>query len=157
MESYPVGNKTSLSRKPYIPDKKLLWITIRKSCSLFQNPSWKNCLKRPLADKSWWSHIRLAIKPRYLGNLTPQMKSYYGSLSGSHARSFRIRHEKSREAPSGGGLTITSYPVGNTTSVLHQHYDCVNNWFFAHCMLNCLCIKSTKRFFNDYISGINTW
>jgi len=31
----------------------------------------KNCLKRPLAEKSRWRHIRLAIKPRYLGNHTP--------------------------------------------------------------------------------------
>jgi len=47
MTSYPACNKTSLSRKPYIPDK------------IF----------------------------------------YHGTLSGGHGRSFRIRHEKSREAP----------------------------------------------------------
>jgi len=34
MTSYPVGNKTSLSRKPCIADKKILWITIMKSWSL---------------------------------------------------------------------------------------------------------------------------
>jgi len=34
MTSCPVGNKTSLSRKPCIADKKLLWITIMKSLSL---------------------------------------------------------------------------------------------------------------------------
>jgi len=34
MTSFPVGNKTSLSRKPCIADKKLLWITIMKSWSL---------------------------------------------------------------------------------------------------------------------------
>jgi len=50
----------------------------------------KNCLKRPLAEKSWWRHIRLAIKPRYLGNHASQIKSYYRTLSGSHGRSFRI-------------------------------------------------------------------
>jgi len=33
MTSYPVGNKTSLSQKPCIPDKKLLWNAIRKSWS----------------------------------------------------------------------------------------------------------------------------
>jgi len=49
MTLYPVGIKTSLSRKPCIPEK-----------------------------------------------------SYHGTLSGSHGRSFRIRHEKSPEAPSGG-------------------------------------------------------
>jgi len=41
LTSFPVCNKTSLSRKPCIPDKKLLWNAIRKSWSLFQNPSWK--------------------------------------------------------------------------------------------------------------------
>jgi len=41
MTSYPACNKTSLYRKPCTPDKKLLWNTMRKSWSLFQNPSWK--------------------------------------------------------------------------------------------------------------------
>jgi len=76
----------------------------------------KNRLKHPVTEKSPWRHIRLAIKPRYLGNHATQIKNYYRSLSGGHARSFRIRHEKSREAPPGGGLTFTSYPVSNTTS-----------------------------------------
>jgi len=34
MTSYPACNKISLSRKPCIADKKLLWITIMKSWSL---------------------------------------------------------------------------------------------------------------------------
>jgi len=116
MTSYPVYNKTSLSRKPCIEDKKLLWNTIGKTWSLFQNPSWKiSC--GPLAEKSRWRHIRLAIKPRYLGNHAPQIKCYHGTLSGSYGRSFRIRHEKVRALPSGGELTMTSYLVGNTTSL----------------------------------------
>jgi len=41
MTSYPACNKTSLSRKPCIADKKLPWIAIRKSWSLLQNSSWK--------------------------------------------------------------------------------------------------------------------
>jgi len=57
----------------------------------------------------------LAIKPRYLGNHTSQIKSYYGSLSGSHGQSFRNRHEKSPEAPPGEEITITSY-LGNQAS-----------------------------------------
>jgi len=40
LTSYPACNNTSLSRKPSISNKKFLWISIRKSCSLFQNPSW---------------------------------------------------------------------------------------------------------------------
>jgi len=44
-------------------------------------------------------------------------KSYYGSLSGSHSRCFRIRHEKSRELPPGGEITMTSYLACNKTSV----------------------------------------
>jgi len=73
----------------------------------------KNRLKRPLAEKSRWRHIRLAIKPRYLGNHASQMKSYYRTLSGSHGRSFRIRHKKFPEAPSSIEITMTSYPPCN--------------------------------------------
>jgi len=57
----------------------------------------KNRLKRPLAEKSWWRHIRLAIKPRYLENHASQINIYYGTLARSCGRSFRIRHEKSPE------------------------------------------------------------
>jgi len=39
MTSYPVSNKTSLSRKPCILDTKLVWNAIWKSWSLFQNLS----------------------------------------------------------------------------------------------------------------------
>jgi len=78
----------------------------------------ENRVERPLAEKSRWHHIRLAITPRYLGNHASQIKSYYGTLYGSHGRSFRMRHKKSSEAPPGGGLTMTSYPVGNKTSLL---------------------------------------
>jgi len=77
----------------------------------------KNHLKRPLAEKLRWRPIRLAIKPRYLGNHASQIKSYYGTLSGSHSRSFRICHEKSPEAPPGGEITMTSYPPCNKTSL----------------------------------------
>jgi len=117
MTSYPAFNKTSFSWKPCIPDKKLLWNTIRKSSSLFHNPSCKIVWSSPQAAKSRWRHIRLSIELCYLGNHASQIKSYYGTLSGSHCRCSRIRHEKSREAPPGGGLTITSYPVSNTTSI----------------------------------------
>jgi len=48
MTSYPVSNKTSLSRKPFVPDKKLLWNANSKSWSLFQNPSWKIAWSAPL-------------------------------------------------------------------------------------------------------------
>jgi len=49
-------------------------------------------------------------------NHASQIKSYYGSVSESHGRSFRILHENVRYAPPGGGMAMTSYPVGNTTS-----------------------------------------
>jgi len=77
----------------------------------------KTCLERPLAEKLQWRHFRLAINPRYLGNHGSQIKSYYGTLSGSNGRSFRIRHEKKPETPPGGGITMTSYPVCNKTSL----------------------------------------
>jgi len=37
----------------------------------------KTCVKRLLAEKSRWRHIRLEIKPPYLGNHASQIKSYY--------------------------------------------------------------------------------
>jgi len=75
----------------------------------------KTCMKRPLAEKSRWRHFRLAIKPRYLGNHVSHIKSYFGSLSGSHARSFRIRPKQSSEAPLGEKIMMTSYPACNKT------------------------------------------
>jgi len=35
----------------------------------------KTCVKRPLAEKLRWLHIRFAIKPRYLRNHAPQTNS----------------------------------------------------------------------------------
>jgi len=77
----------------------------------------KNRLKRPLAEKSRWRPIRLAMKPRYLENHASQMKSYYGTLSGSHGHSFRIRQEKSPVAPPSAEITMTSYPTFIKTSL----------------------------------------
>jgi len=77
----------------------------------------RTCVKHPLAEKSRLRHIRLAIKPRYLGNHAPQIKSYNGTLSGSHGRSFRIRHENLPHAPPDGEITMTSYPACNMTSL----------------------------------------
>jgi len=54
----------------------------------------KNHAKRPLAEKWQQTPIRLAIKSCYLGNHASQIKSYCGTLSRSHGRSFRIRHDK---------------------------------------------------------------
>jgi len=71
----------------------------------------------PPAEDGPWRHIRLAIKPRYLGNHASQIKSYYGTLSGSQERFFRIRHEKVRAAPPGGEITMTSYPARHKTSL----------------------------------------
>jgi len=82
MTSYPACKKISLSRKTCIADKKLLLITLKKSWSRFQNPSWKSvCMQRSLADDWRWRHVWLAIKHRYLGNQASQIKRYYGSLS----------------------------------------------------------------------------
>jgi len=53
----------------------------------------KNRVERSLAEKWWWRHIRLAIKHCYLGNRASQTKNYYGTLSRSHGRFFRIRHK----------------------------------------------------------------
>jgi len=107
----------------------------------------KNCLKRPLGEKSRWRHIRLAIKPRYLGNHAWQLKSYYTTLSESHGRSFRIRHERSPGTPPSGEITMKSYPVSNTISLSRKPctitkkllYNCIRkSWslFQNHVMKN---------------------
>jgi len=80
------------------------------------------CVKRHLAEKSWRRHFLLAIKPRYLENHASQIKSHYGTLSGSHGRSFRIRHEKMSDAPPGREITMTSYPACNKSSISQKPY-----------------------------------
>jgi len=82
----------------------------------------KTCVKRPLAEKSRWRHFRLAIIPRYLGNHASQIKSYYGTLSGSHDRFFRIRHENLPKAPLNWEITMTSYLACNETSLSRKPY-----------------------------------
>jgi len=121
MTSYPVCNKTSFSRKPCIPEKSY-YGTLSGSHGRSFRIRHEKLPEAPLAKKSRWRHIRFAIKLRYLRNHALQIKSYYWSLSGSYGHAFRIRHEKLREAPPGGGLTITSYPVGNTTSLSRKPY-----------------------------------
>jgi len=79
MTSYPACNKTSLSRKPCIPDNNLLWNVIRKSWALFQNPSWKFAWSAPWRRTdddvtSGWQKTSLSRKPCIAD------KSYYGSL-----------------------------------------------------------------------------
>jgi len=64
----------------------------------------------------------MAIKPRYLGNHASQIKSYYGSLSASHGRCFRIPHEKSPEARPGGEIMMTSYPAENLIISATKHF-----------------------------------
>jgi len=118
MTSYTGCIRTSLSRKPCITYKKLIWkkqfqevrVTLSESAM-------KSRLKRPLAEKSRWLHIRLAIKRRYLGNHASQIKSDQGTLSGSHVRSFIFRHEKSPAAPASGEITMTSYTGCFSTSL----------------------------------------
>jgi len=58
----------------------------------------KNHLKHLLAEDWRWCHIRFKITP-YLPNHASQIKSYYGTLSGSHGRSFRIRHKNRLKRP----------------------------------------------------------
>jgi len=75
----------------------------------------KNRLKRPLADKSRWRYIRFAIKPRSLETMHSRYKCRYGTLSGSLVRSFRIRREKSPEAPPSEEITMTSSGYNKTS------------------------------------------
>jgi len=115
MASYPACKETSISRKPCIPDKKNTIERYQEVMVALSESIKKNPLKRLLAEKSRWRHIGFAIIPRYLGNHASPIKSYYRTLSGSHGRSFRIRHKKLPEAPPSGEIMITSYPVGNET------------------------------------------
>jgi len=50
------------------------------------------------------------------------MKSYFGTLSGSHGGSFRMRHEKSPETPPSEEIMMTSFPVGNKTFLSENMY-----------------------------------
>jgi len=77
------------------------WTLILKMGSLFQIPPTKPVRNAPSGEMTMTSYsvgykTSLSRKPCIAD------KSYYGSLSGSHDRSFRIRHEKSPEAPRGG-------------------------------------------------------
>jgi len=117
MTSYSPCNETSLSRKPCIPDEKLILNIISKSMVALSKSVMKNRVQYHLAEKSRWRHNRLAMKPRYLGKYASQMKCYNGTLWRSHGRSFRIRHKKSPEEPFSGEITMTSYPSCNKTSL----------------------------------------
>jgi len=52
MTSYPVGNKTSLSWKPCIPDKKITMERYQEVMLSLSKSVMKKRLKRPLAEKS---------------------------------------------------------------------------------------------------------
>jgi len=118
----------------------------------------KNLLKRILAEKSRWRHIRLAIKPYYLRNHVSQVKSCYGSLSRSRGRSFRIRREKSREAPPGGQITMTSY-LAAKPRYLENHalqiksYNGSLSWSLGHLVKQQILIQKTYQFIN-VVNGV---
>jgi len=118
--------KSKLNRKLCTIDVLLQCNRNIKSGLPFQNRQSKNCVQRPMAEKSRWRHIRLEIKPLKLGNHASQIKSYYETLLGSHGRSFRIRPENMHIAPPGRGLTMKSYPVGNQTSLSRKHTSQIN-------------------------------
>jgi len=116
MTSYPACNKTRYlgnhASQIKVTIERYQEVIIALSESVIKNP-----LKRPLAKKSRWRHIRLPIKPRYLGNHASQIQSCYGTPSGNHSRSFRVRQENPHGAPPGGEIMMTSYPACNKTSL----------------------------------------
>jgi len=70
-----------------------------------------------------------AIKPRYLGNHASQIKSYYGSLSGSHGRNFKMGYKNRLSAPWRrtdddviSGLQLYPYTLGNHASQIKSDY-----------------------------------
>jgi len=115
--SYPACNKTLLSWKPCIPDKKfamgfyqevmvtLLESGLKSSCSA----SWRRTDDDVIFDEQY----NLVV----LETMQWQLKSCNESQSWSLGHSFRIRHAISCEAPPGGDNTITLYPVCNNTSL----------------------------------------
>jgi len=52
MASYPVGNKSLLSWKPCIPDKKIIMERYQEVMVALSESVMKNRLNRPLAEKS---------------------------------------------------------------------------------------------------------
>jgi len=89
----------------------------------------KNCLKRPWRRNQDDVISYLQTKERNLVNHTSQIKSYYGSLSGSQGRSFRIRHEKTREAPLGGEIMMKSYPACKKPCYLGHHASQIKSYY----------------------------
>jgi len=117
MTSYPPCNKTSLSRKPCIPDKSYYRTpsgSHGRSIRIRQN-------KSPVAPPS--GEITMTSYP--VGNETslsrkpciPDEKIYWRTLSGNNGHFIRIRHENALEKRPSGANMITSYPVGNETSL----------------------------------------
>jgi len=103
------------SRKPCIVGEKLLWITNRKSWSLFQNPSGKSAWSAP------WRRNHDDVISGLQWNLVISEtmhagKNYHGTLPGSHGRSFRIRHVKSLEAPLAEVWRLRHIMSGNATT-----------------------------------------
>jgi len=109
-------------------------------------------MRRPLSEKIRRRHIQLAIKLRYLGNHASQIKRLYGSLSRSHGRSFRNRREKVCAALPGGGLTMTSYPVGNTTSLSLKPCLAAKKLLWITIMKSCM----LRHFYKNKTANINT-
>jgi len=72
-----------LGRSPALPNLVRIWWAVEtprggniyRSCDIYRSVN-KTCVRRRLAENSRWRHIRLAIKPRYLGNHASQLKSY---------------------------------------------------------------------------------
>jgi len=116
MTSYSVGNKTSLSGKPCIADKKYYGsLTGSHGCSFrIYNEKWR---ERPYVGEITMTSVPVDNKISASRKPCIADKKCYGSLSGKHGRSFRTRREKVRAALPGGGLTMTSCPVGNKISL----------------------------------------
>jgi len=99
--------------------KPIILVYIYKSNSLLSTLLNKNCIWQlfpyfmcillKLQLVNFILNAYQSIKNRYLRDHASQIKSYYGTLSGSHGRSFRIRYAKSPEAPPGGEITMMSY------------------------------------------------
>jgi len=117
-----------------------------------------NSVKRPLADKSLWRQYNFVISD----TMHPR-KSYYGTPSESHGRSFRNCYEELRKVTPGREITMTSYPAYNKTSLSRKTFIPDKKWlreakgkswmFLQNPSLTCKCSVPWRRTDDDVISG----
>jgi len=86
------NTKSRLTSEPFKIDKKCQLNMNIKSGSTFRIRDVKQREVTPGGEI--FDDVISCLKPRYIENHVSQITNYYGTLSESHGRSFRIRHVK---------------------------------------------------------------